>query len=444
MPERKNAMPPARVLPRAFAVLAFAAAAFAGLTASDAAAQEPDRATIIYSATPTTAVSIRSRIFGPNRGAPELVFIGTNAGSVTATILGISGTVNADGSNFRPLPESATGTLFVTLDIVQACGVNQGCGGRFGLVGNNATERLANFLALDGASISMYAEAFGRYVVRQGGGADIDVPPGVGFVEIIEGETLLYHLIAAGQEEQLSVVLDAFWTLSPEGVVDIVRQGANEDTLMHRAAININTVAISVLFGIGRGGADIIHDRRLNPNRPGLDGRTPLIYLVSAALAGTEARSSATVALSVMLADRRIREGIQGVAGINFTGDDGKSALDIVAERSETPGANPLAMSLFAQLTTAGAICALNASSQCPASGSVGIPPDTVPNVVFVVRNNHNRAAPGLIARVVAYDTEGSVVGVLSYPGNGKLDLKLKTAVIVIPPNPGEKPPPVN
>lgn len=419
----EKTIPPAQGLARALAVLAFALAAiFAVLIpAGDAAAQTTDRATIIYSATPTAVVSVGMGVGGAGFGRNDtyLVFVGTTAGTFTATIIGVTGTVNADGSNFRPLPEGATGTLFVTLDIVDTCSINEGCGGRFGFSGNSAAERLASFIALDGASITMYGEAFGRRYV-----ANTTLHDGI--LEIVKGETLLYHLLAAGNDEQLSVVIEYSWTYHPKGFFDVLAQGDNEDGFLHRAALNLNTTAISVLLGVRGGGV-----ARLDPYRRAKDGRTPLMYLVSAALDGTDTRASATVALSILLSDPR-----SGIGALNITSNDGKSALDIAAERADGDNPNPLAASVFMQLADRGAECALATSPLCTSGGNVGFQPDTPPNVVFVVRNDTNLTQPGIIAKVVPLDREGNIIiiGALSYPkNNGNLKITQKTPTIILP-----------
>lgn len=434
MPE--DTITPARALARALAVLAFAfAAIFAVLTpAGDAAAQTSDRATIIYSATPTAVVSVGIGIgpLGFGRGDAYLVFVGTTAGTITATIIGITGTVDADGNNFRPLPEGATGTLFVTLDIVDTCSVNEGCGGRFGFSGNTPAERLASFITLDGASISMYGEAYVRYGVY-----GRMQPQDEGLLELVEGESLIYHLAAAGNDAQFAIVAGYMRDLAPKGNFDILKQGENEESFMHRAAININTVAISVFL------QDYGRTLPLNPYRTAKDGRTPLMYLVSAALDGTDTRASATVALSILLSDPR-----SNIGALNITSNDGKSALDIAAERANATPPNPLAASVFMQLADAGAECALGTSPLCADGGNVGFQPDTPPNIVFVVRNDNNLTQPGLIGKVVHLDREGNVVvGLLSYPktndnpNNGKLNIKIKTATIILPtPAPAKNP----
>ncbi|MGI9338680.1 MAG: hypothetical protein ACR2P4_09255 [Gammaproteobacteria bacterium] len=419
MPEKKDATPPARVLPRVLAVLAFAAAAVIGITPDDAAAQ--DRATIIYSATPTAVVSVRSiNHFTPPDSPPELVFIGTTPGIMTVTVFGVTGTVNADGNNFRPLPAGATGILLVTLDIFTNCSIAEGCGGRFGLIGNTPAARLANFITLSGATLSAYAEAFSRYHT------DFRSPHlrSIGLLEMFQGEPLLYHLITTGQDEQLGIVLVSFINWAPKGIFDnVVSVGSNAEGLMHRAAINLNTTAISVLLTIH----DVGGVPRVNPNRRGTDGRTPLIYLISTGLAGTEGRANATVALSIMLTDARIH------LNLGITGNDGKTALDIATERSE----NPFAAVMINQLVARGATCSENNTSPLCPGGGTGFQPASLPNSVFVIRDDDDLTEPGLVAKLVILSGGGNVIGVLSHPGqNGKLNLKLKTAVIVFPKNP--------
>ncbi len=102
---------------------------------------------MIFSAQPANVVSITTNT--------TLLFTGETAGTMTATVFGVTGTLT--GNNFVPNAVNATGTLFVTLTALASCSILSGCNA-FGLgSANNVAARTLAFLAMSPLTLSMYA-----------------------------------------------------------------------------------------------------------------------------------------------------------------------------------------------------------------------------------------------------------------------------------------------
>ncbi len=213
-----------------FCARVFVAAAIGGglFAAGDSFAQE---GTVFYGTTTPEAVSVTDDNF--------VIFKGDSAGTVTATIIAVTGTVT--GGTFVPAANNATGMVFVTLRGLDSCNITDGCDA-FGLEGlQTADARLATLLAMGLRTVTMFASS----------GANLN--------EQVNQNFLLFHLATANRPGRFSVLMTAG--------ASVDAKGAGGRTPLHNAATLGLSSAVTILLTAG---ADM--------DAQDSDGKTPLHY----------------------------------------------------------------------------------------------------------------------------------------------------------------------
>ncbi len=215
-----------------------AALFFAGAGLSLANTADAQEVTITLTAEPAALVSLSSDGY--------LIYKGTQAGTMTATVFAVTGTLQ--GGNFTPRHFNATGMAFVTLRGLDSCSISGGCAA-FGLEGvNSESARLASLIAMDLATVTMFAAS----------GAELD--------DFTDGGQagrflLLYHLAVANKAGHVSVFVNAGANVEA-GIVGY--------TALNDAAFFGNVTAVTILLSAGA-----------NPNVTNDLRRTPLFYASS-------------------------------------------------------------------------------------------------------------------------------------------------------------------
>lgn len=160
-----------------------------------ATAQQSGASTVIFSVQPETEARVSIITEGDNAG--YLSFIGTTPATITASVMGVSGTYNpADNPAFTPA--STLQALTFTIRALPSCNISEGCDNAFGLTGGNAAARLHTFVTAGLSTMSMYIAA-GAEVndrVRAGGGEGVSL-------------FLLYHLATAAMTTKMSIIAAA-------------------------------------------------------------------------------------------------------------------------------------------------------------------------------------------------------------------------------------------
>ncbi len=321
-------MPARNVLFRFCAAIFFAGAGFAA--ANDAGAQE---ATVIYGTTTPNVVSVTSDGY--------IIYKATVAGTMTATVIAVAGTVA--GGNFAPRPINATGQTFLTLRGLDSCGINNGCLA-FGLENAaDANARLAALIAMSARTVTMFA-ASGANLNEHVGGIDAN-------------NGLLFLLAAANKPGHVSVFVSAganlhitdrngwnflHWAVNNAGALAILLSaGANPD-----ARTSSGTTPLQfAIANQSRAGVTILLSAGANVNAADNNGYTPL----------HEAATDFGAAITILLS---------AGANVNAANNFGQTPLDLAFDA----GADPEA----AILTANGGRCGTSTDSRCP-SGFSGL-----------------------------------------------------------------------
>ncbi len=110
-------------------------------------AADAQEVTITLTAEPSSLVSLSADGY--------LIYKGTQAGTMTATVFAVTGTL--ESGTFTPRHVNATGMAFVTLRGLDSCSIQNGCAA-FGLEGaDSIAARLASLYAMDLATVTMFA-----------------------------------------------------------------------------------------------------------------------------------------------------------------------------------------------------------------------------------------------------------------------------------------------
>ncbi len=205
-----------------------------GLISNNAFAQE---ATVLYGTTTPNVVSVTADNY--------IIYKATVAGTMTATVIAVTGTVT--GGNFTPRPVNATGMTFLTLRGLDSCSIDDGCAA-FGFENaSDANARLAILRTMDLSTLTMFFAS----------GADLN--------ERANGDSaahfLLYHFLEGNLDARFSVLVAAG--------ADVNARDSGNFTMLHVSAISGDTNDINVLLSSG---ADV--------NLQNNSGFTPLDYAI--------------------------------------------------------------------------------------------------------------------------------------------------------------------
>ncbi len=347
-----------------------AAAFFAGAGLAVANTADAQEVTITLTAEPSSLVSLSADGY--------LIYKGTQAGTMTATVFAVTGTL--ESGTFTPRHVNATGMAFVTLRGLDSCSIASGCAA-FGLEGipsgiSGADARLASLFAMDLATVTMFAAS----------GADLN--------ELVGGtgadDFLVYHLATANKPAHLSVFVNAGASLEAKD--------NREYTPLIFAADHNNITAITVLLSAGA-----------SVNVANNNGNTPLLIAVR-----RDNITAITALLSVgasvnVISDTGFSPLMRAAAGGNITAITALLSAGASINVTDNRGDTPLDRAISRNLTEAivvlianGGLCrASNTDSRCPGAGSpiVGFGTANL-NRTFVKRSS-SLTAGGRIAMVV-------------------------------------------
>ncbi len=352
----------------------------------------PDSGSVVYQARPANLASVSAE--------GGVFYIGESAGTMTATIFAITGTV-ASGGGFAPV-ENATGTVSLVLRGLTVCSVGGGCDA-FGLEEDDFSARLHDFTEMSLQTLTMFAAS----------GADPDEEVGSG--------VLLWHLATASRPAHVAALaaagadLNAGRRFSPlyraadfgnaaairilaeaGAAIDGRSKDGNLYAPLHRAVIGGHLAAAATLLAQGA-----------NVNATNAGGWTPLHF---AANSGRDALAAALVAATASInakgngGDAPLhRAAINGRitvllsllyagASVNLQGGSNNTPLDYALANNRTAA--------VATLRNEGALCNTRSDALCPALG-VNLTLQQHPNTAFI-RRTGGHSAPGIVAALNA------------------------------------------